>query len=113
MEDFEEMDFGEETGTSMGKEAQNKLKNLLSAPSNVSTSCKAIVTEDCEEKDSDFGEGARGISFRMEGTKTVFGGCTCTKEEYEAICKAHNVSESLVGITVEVKLANGIIVGIH
>lgn len=111
MEFEDEMDFGE--GTAMGEKAKDRLKNLLSAPSNATTYCKAIVTEDCEGKDSDFGEGARSISFRMEGTKTVFGGCTCTKEEYEAICKAHNVSETLVGITVKVKLANGIIVGIH
>ncbi len=113
MEFEEEMDFGEDTGTAMGSETKNRLKNLLESPSRTTTYRKAIVTRDYEEKDSDFGEGARGISLKIEGTRTINSGFTCTREEYEVICSTHNASGTLEGITVEVNLSNGIIVGIR
>lgn len=113
MEDFEEMDFGEEIGTAMGDKAKDRLKNRLNAPSETANYCKAIVTAVCEEDNSDFGEGAKGISFRMEGTQTVFGACTCTKEEYEFLCTNHNVA-ALVGTTVNVMMnASGMIIDIR
>lgn len=113
MEDFEEMDFGEETGMSMGEEARDKMKKLLSAPSKTANYCKAIVTNDRKESDSDFGEGARGISVKIEGPRIICTGCICTKEEYEILCANYNISDTLIGTTVEVLLANGIIFAIR
>lgn len=114
MEDFEEMDFGEETGTAMGDKAKDRLKNRLNALSKTENYCRATVTEDCEANNSDFGEGARCISFRMEGTNYVFGGCTCTKEEYELLRTNYNISDTLVGTKVEVIMdASGLIFGIR
>lgn len=112
MEDFEEMDFGEEKGKAMGDETKDRLKNRLNALSKTENYCRAIVTDDFEESDSDFGEGARGILLQVEGTRETYCGCTFTKEEYELLCKSHNVSSTLVGTTVEVILSNGLILAI-
>lgn len=113
MEYEEEMDFGEDEGKPLGDATKDRLKNLFSAPSKAPTYRKALVTADYEENDSDFGEGARGISLEIEGARTIYSGFTCTREEYEVICRTHNASDTLVGTTVEVNLSNGIVVGIR
>lgn len=114
MEFEDEMGFGEDEGTAMGEKAKDRLKdNLLKAPRKNANYCKAIVTADCEENDSTFGKGARGISLKIEGVRETCKGCICTKEEYELLCANHNVSGTLEGTTVEILLSNGLIIAIR
>lgn len=108
----DEMDFEEvEAGEAMSDETRGKLVKLLETPCATSASCSALVSEDidanCEAE-----KGARRITLKVDDKRKTITTFTCSKEEYDNLCKTYNASDTLVGKTVKVIRSSGIIIGI-